>query len=214
MSDPTALMAWESVALDGHGGGLPQIIRSSWVFILRAAQHRARRGTRTATSASWPTGEQAISRSKSTAAGDPASSRAGRAARSGPVGLHPLRDLAPGRGPRRGLGRLVPHGSRGRARRGAARPGLPGLDPSANVPGIPRLSVRRKDNCARREMPPVRSWVVLVEDPTRHPAASRSLPSHSQTALGERAGRNRETSRSRVALGFSRHSGQNRWRPL
>jgi hypothetical protein len=34
--DPSAVMAWEPVPLTVYGGGLPEMIRSSWVFILRA----------------------------------------------------------------------------------------------------------------------------------------------------------------------------------
>lgn len=34
--DSEALLAWEPVPLDTYGKGLPDIIRSSWVFIVRA----------------------------------------------------------------------------------------------------------------------------------------------------------------------------------
>jgi hypothetical protein len=34
--DPEALLAWEPVPLDTYGKGLPDTIRSSWVFIVRA----------------------------------------------------------------------------------------------------------------------------------------------------------------------------------
>jgi hypothetical protein len=34
--DPSALMAWEPIPLTVYDGGLPAMIRSSWVFILRA----------------------------------------------------------------------------------------------------------------------------------------------------------------------------------
>ena len=34
--DPRALMAWEVVPLSSYGVELPEVIRSSWVFILRA----------------------------------------------------------------------------------------------------------------------------------------------------------------------------------
>ncbi len=34
--DPKALLAWEPVPLPTYGKGLPDIIRSSWVFVLRA----------------------------------------------------------------------------------------------------------------------------------------------------------------------------------
>lgn len=34
--DSEALLAWETVPLDTYGKGLPDIIRSSWVFIVRA----------------------------------------------------------------------------------------------------------------------------------------------------------------------------------
>jgi hypothetical protein len=34
--DPSALMAWEPIPLAAYGGGPPEMIRSSWVFILRA----------------------------------------------------------------------------------------------------------------------------------------------------------------------------------
>jgi hypothetical protein len=34
--DPCALMAWEAVPLSTYGDGLPDAIRSSWVFVLRA----------------------------------------------------------------------------------------------------------------------------------------------------------------------------------
>ena len=34
--DPSALMAWEPVPLAAYDGRLPEMIRSSWVFILRA----------------------------------------------------------------------------------------------------------------------------------------------------------------------------------
>lgn len=33
--DSEALLAWEPVPLDTYGGGLPNMIRSSWVFIVR-----------------------------------------------------------------------------------------------------------------------------------------------------------------------------------
>ena len=35
-SEPTAAMAWEPIPLSVFGEGLPAVIRSSWVFILRA----------------------------------------------------------------------------------------------------------------------------------------------------------------------------------
>jgi hypothetical protein len=35
-SDPAATLAWEPVPLETYGGGLPEGIRSSWVFVLRA----------------------------------------------------------------------------------------------------------------------------------------------------------------------------------
>jgi hypothetical protein len=34
-SNPEATLAWEPVPLDTYGGGLPEFIRSSWVFVLR-----------------------------------------------------------------------------------------------------------------------------------------------------------------------------------
>ncbi len=34
--DPEATLAWEPVPLETYGGGLPEEIRSSWVFVLRA----------------------------------------------------------------------------------------------------------------------------------------------------------------------------------
>ena len=34
--DPKTLLAWEPVPLTAYGKGLPDIIRSSWVFVLRA----------------------------------------------------------------------------------------------------------------------------------------------------------------------------------
>jgi hypothetical protein len=34
-SDPQATLAWEPVPLETYGGGLPEEIRSSWVFVLR-----------------------------------------------------------------------------------------------------------------------------------------------------------------------------------
>lgn len=34
--DPSALMAWEPIPLPAYSGDLPDMIRSSWVFILRA----------------------------------------------------------------------------------------------------------------------------------------------------------------------------------
>jgi hypothetical protein len=34
--DPSALMAWEPIPLAAYSGDLPEMIRSSWVFILRA----------------------------------------------------------------------------------------------------------------------------------------------------------------------------------
>ena len=34
--DRTAVMAWEPIPLSAYGGALPGMIRSSWVFILRA----------------------------------------------------------------------------------------------------------------------------------------------------------------------------------
>jgi hypothetical protein len=35
-ADSEALLAWESVPMDTYGEGLPDMIRSSWVFIIRA----------------------------------------------------------------------------------------------------------------------------------------------------------------------------------
>jgi hypothetical protein len=35
-SDPAATLAWEPVPLETYGGGLPEGIQSSWVFVLRA----------------------------------------------------------------------------------------------------------------------------------------------------------------------------------
>jgi hypothetical protein len=37
--DTAALMAWDSVPLEAYGGLLPEMIRSSWVFILRAQKN-------------------------------------------------------------------------------------------------------------------------------------------------------------------------------
>jgi len=35
-ADPEAILAWEPIPLDTYGGKLPDIIRSSWVFVIRA----------------------------------------------------------------------------------------------------------------------------------------------------------------------------------
>src|SRR5258707_11513332 len=35
-ADPSAAMAWEPIPLSVYGAGLPDLIRSSWVFILRS----------------------------------------------------------------------------------------------------------------------------------------------------------------------------------
>jgi hypothetical protein len=37
--DPNALLAWEPIRLDIYGERLPDVIRSSWVFVLRAREN-------------------------------------------------------------------------------------------------------------------------------------------------------------------------------